>query len=360
MTAIAAITFLNCPVLLGDILVSNKHPATVPIASIPTFDEPARLHRASEFQIEGLRQKICVINNNIALAWAGGMMTARSIWRALSDASASEVLCLQQVKEILDSRESDMRSDDVSVVGYVIHPEGSGSFSFQCEKTEDLKFGSAWVAGTGTGHLKAILSKLHGMEQTDEADPGEKALGMSLVLAGNLIAEELLTQATLRKFFGGGYELIMLVDNQLTKAGDVSYIWWQGEITDEGFVIGHPTRAMRLAYHDDLLLIRTLHMHAKSKEHAFDEECFVVRSLQRNKIPRDTLENLPVPDMNARYVCHLFSYQRGNELRCLVKAVVDRSDGPGIRFHLDGNELDIDLEKAFLSEVAGEILDSQL
>ncbi|MPZ58201.1 MAG: hypothetical protein GEU91_17240 [Rhizobiales bacterium] len=85
MTIIAGFSYKNHPVLLGDALLSRGGEQS-DLQVLPTIGQvPEVFARDFGIAISGLRQKVNVIQDQLALAWAGDFVAAYSLAKALKD-----------------------------------------------------------------------------------------------------------------------------------------------------------------------------------------------------------------------------------------------------------------------------------
>lgn len=79
MTAVARIAIQDCPMLLGDLLLSGP-PLPGVTASVPTVDDlSAAFPRGSSIVPRELCQKVAVLSETFVVGWAGGYDTARAV-----------------------------------------------------------------------------------------------------------------------------------------------------------------------------------------------------------------------------------------------------------------------------------------
>jgi hypothetical protein len=163
MTLVTTIRERGLPLIIGDLLISGRetpgHSARVPTAGLIDRVFPA----GSGFTIVGLRQKIAIINDHCAVGWAGSMVGAAHIIRALRAEGQRGPLTPPRVHEIIAGAKSELREgESPSLVGFVTEIVNGGSlgvyrFHDGGVTFETNSFGKMFAAGGGVDGLRAML-----------------------------------------------------------------------------------------------------------------------------------------------------------------------------------------------------------
>jgi hypothetical protein len=85
----------------------------------------------------------------------------------------------------------------------------------------------------------------------------ESAICLSLGHLGWLAGEQMRTGVGIDRFFGGAFEIVTLLANELQKIGDVTYHFWEARSAPNDHLSITPHASFRIAYFEDYLVIRS-------------------------------------------------------------------------------------------------------
>ena len=88
MTLVASILGKGLPVLLGDLLISREGEVADSVISVPSVGEISA--SAFGYTAVQLRQKLCIINDGLAVGWAGSRTAATTVIRDLLSAAKGQ------------------------------------------------------------------------------------------------------------------------------------------------------------------------------------------------------------------------------------------------------------------------------
>jgi hypothetical protein len=227
MTLIAALHPNECPVLLGDLLISADRPKdgafqiSRPVG-LPTvgFVLPADHNRTHE--IVATRQKLCIVTDNIMIGWSGPYPVAERIVLAMRDHFTPGPVTNEAVAAFFTTCEyDDLFRSRLKLVGIAISDTRAERFGFNVRPINLPCFGPrCYVAGQGAPSLIALG---HGLERVVPPSPEHHrsvALAQTLLATGMLIGDELLTRQSIDVHrFGGFYEIVLPSDGGVRKVG---------------------------------------------------------------------------------------------------------------------------------------------
>ncbi len=83
MTVIATFSINACPILMGDLLISGDESPQSSL-NVPTIGDIDQIFpQGSGYLPTSLNQKLSIMNDNLAIAWAGTKISANVIFRQL-------------------------------------------------------------------------------------------------------------------------------------------------------------------------------------------------------------------------------------------------------------------------------------
>jgi hypothetical protein len=98
MTLVAALTILNTPVLVGDILLSRE--GVNATAGLPTRLDAGTLMPPG-YAVAGVRRKLAVLHDRLVVGWAGSEVGARSVIRELRSRAQGAGFDRDRLREFL-------------------------------------------------------------------------------------------------------------------------------------------------------------------------------------------------------------------------------------------------------------------
>lgn len=319
MTAIAIFTVAGCPVLLGDLIVSGPEEPSRTVG-IPTIGRVTNFFpKGSGWTITGLAQKVTIISDECAIAWAGSHLGARVAIDKMRERAKSGQITKSIVFDLLASLRTDLASLDTTLLGFVVDSDGPFQFAFgdfdKCARADGSK---ALISGTGAEYLKGILARDNigrvGAENSS-VHPAQRAFETAIMTGGSLLRTERPLGFTLRRYFGGAYEAAVWNGERFTKDASITYILWDGRDPDQ-YGFAHPTRLISHVYDDGHLLMRVqeLSQTAPGKFTFGENSLGVVQSMNRDQ-PYGQQITTSRFQHDPRWICHCFLVARGGKVQ---------------------------------------------
>lgn len=307
MTLIAAFRPQGCPTLFGDLLLSG-HERVNDQVSIPTIGDVRNFYpEGSGWSITGLQQKIVLVSDNCAIAWAGSWLGARIAIGQLRDLASTQKLTAPLLRDFMDNMNEDTVNLGTSFVGLLISDDQVLYFKHDAEYFEDPGVGSVFVEGTGKRAFREILATgiFTKLELSGDPNPVDVAASTGLMIAGMLLRNEHASGSNLLEYFGGGYEVAVHTVNGFKKLGNMTFIMWEASVKRDLVDIA-PLFIVKQQYADDVLLLRSAMLRsANGFPTVVDEQLHAILPIYKNK----SEVGLPAPadvPYQSPLLCHCF------------------------------------------------------
>ncbi|HEY9298740.1 MAG TPA: hypothetical protein VIQ31_20755, partial [Phormidium sp.] len=222
MTLIATLTISNLPVLIGDALLSGE--GSGQNLAIPTIGNVSEIFpEGSDYTITGLRQKINIIDDNLAIGWAGSYIAAKTIISKLKRQSNSQKFTRESIhqffREIYRSPSEWGANQGVAFLGYIADSEGIEHFEYSFNdcliyQTNSSRYGEVKICGSGNSDMEDLLTKISrpSLESGKIQSDFDNVVIESLTICGWFFSYEMSTPENLWNFYGGAYEIATLVE----------------------------------------------------------------------------------------------------------------------------------------------------
>jgi hypothetical protein len=349
MTVVARLIIDNCPLLIGDLLLSNKLPGRDVL--LPTTHNILRATSNGDVPWD-LCQKIVLIGDHIAVGWAGALNAAQDLIGELNLRVTTEHLDMRALNECFDRQRSTLW-DDLALVGFVREPGVNiAAFSRFARSATSPVLGNVRFAGTGTDALAKYIEENSAIPTHDtvELNAANRAVLYGFTLSGGLLNVEIHTGENLIDLFGGGYELATISEGKFVKVGDATCVYWRARYVsdDEIYLTDTPKRVFRYAYDGDLLVIRAWEPISPV---SFTQSIYPVRPVYRSLTPEEK-ENPPVLDMNAIWLCNYVVVEADGKRPWIATSMTHHPNvTSSIHFFDHQGESVFSVEPAFLQSV---------
>lgn len=221
MTLIAGYIINSCPVLLGDVLVSNPIGKGKSI-STPTWNKVEEVQQ-EPLQIVRVVQKVNVVHDHACFAWAGSYIQARVFATALREHLETNDLDETKMREFFKSFEKSDYDDLICII-YTLDKGILKRYHLNAAEYP-LDGVMAQTGGTGQGHF--IKSVEHFFKQADENDTrAETVLAPGLSYIAAAFGEQIFTGDGMEEGWGGAFELAYFAGGKFQKLDDVLYVFW--------------------------------------------------------------------------------------------------------------------------------------
>ena len=319
MTLVVAFPTPSGPALMGDLLLSAPAPDDAQSVRVPTVGEVGRFvtHRPG-WAIHGLAQKVVVIDDSCAVAWAGDMETAGAGIAAVR--KLPRPLTVEGIKAFWtqhnEGRPLDQRASLVGAV--VVAPGQAALFGTDGAPFRGKNLGTICANGSGVEALNELDTLLGSIRTSSNTVAGSArdAVARTLVLAGILLTNEVQGEqeaGTLKLLFGGSYEFCFYAEKRFQKLDNFSFVIWTATVVDDKVYSLGPKLVLKQQYIGDWLVVQSVRLELRNNGLAEGS----LRMLQRHVVP-PVYPSGPEPaellSFESHVVCHSFAVhaaQRG-------------------------------------------------
>ena len=250
------------PVLIGDILISSGSPLNK-IDKTPTG---YWLKDLKGITVVEVAQKVTVIGETCAIAWAGSYIEASAVIRELNELNEQTPLNFDILSSYFENEYHGVGvKNPLSFIGFVKDGDTYKLFEHDAEIIDSRNFGKVVVAGSGRDDIEQLLTnaKFSGISNAapgfDEFEPNQRAIAKVLSLIGPLFTHEMSTGQSVTSYYGGGYEIAAIVGGKPSKLEDLAYalslVIYDKNIKAFKIYLSH---IMKYEYEGDVLCIYSL------------------------------------------------------------------------------------------------------
>ena len=277
MTLIASYDIYEHPILIGDIMISSpSHGKSYKPYNIPTHaDVNNNLPDYVEgYMVSSLKQKVILINKNLAIAWAGNEIAARTVIKDINEMLADKEPAIDKILNFFEKIDY-LGNMQLYLTGIVLQRYDDKIACLRFAWDSDLGWNSGkyttqelseiYVGGSGCDDFKNIVRDMR-ILQSRQMTPTEKAIITSLSIISQLTGHQMRTGAGLPMFYGGGFELVTLLDGELQKIDDIIYHFWIVKRLPDGKIRITFQATLKVAYYQDFLVIHKVVMYTEPKK----------------------------------------------------------------------------------------------
>ena len=361
MTAVARLSINQHPLLIGDLVLSGEERDKGSIIRLPTVGPHTRVFPAgSGFTITGLRQKIALVRDNIAIAWAGNRVAAATIIKELIERSESEPFTLDSLGSYLRDLPLVKINREVGLVGWIRSNNRVTGFGFRSREFSSSRFGRVGVLGSGSVDFEDYLASYPELPEGDHTDHPWTAVSKALILCGFLLRGEMHSHASLLQYYGAGYEIVSMNGPNFQKCDDVTYVFWEAELIGRKVSFSLQPRLFKYLYHGDVLLIRSVSLDkpGQTNDHVIASHTVEAVPPIYRDIDREEIKSLPVPAMTSKVLCNYFLIRLPNNVTQVFSHVqYCEPNGPAalIQFNESGGNLGAKIDPEQMSEISQEV-----
>lgn len=288
MTMIAGYKLKDGAFLQADILLTSPD-MWMNSSPIPSFhakdDEPGLNGRV----VVGLCQKILLVNERFAVAFAGDVDDIQAVGRLIDQ--LIKVDPQLSGKRFIEAFLADelLRKAEVSIIALSVEGDGISISNVDADFGGGNNHFELWVGGSGGKYVVEYFEQFS-PEDFDVPEGDVVALGTCMALqqfALHLIREfeGCFESETIKKLCGGGYEVLAYYSGQFQKISDVVYAFADAEVDAEGILqIDFPKFLMKSTYDEDELKIRSVEVKYDEDEDehvACNDQTFIIAPITR-------------------------------------------------------------------------------
>ncbi len=221
-------------------------------------------------------------------------------------------------------------------------------------------YGLVGLLGSAITDMENALDSLGEMRPSVPINAAQEAVARGMGITGPLLTIEMMSAESIRRFYGGGYEIATLDGNKFTKIGDLSYLFWTAHFdgSSEIRISQAPHRVFRYEYFGDLLVIRSIAISTNEKRVSCKPSLYLVPPVYR-ELTASEKSNPPVPSFNSKWLCN-YIWVTADTRPPAVLALVryQGADLQWVKFDERPEGIGFWIEKEFVETIARQIADN--
>lgn len=359
MTFITAYLEEGIPVLLGDILLTNytenvDHVNGLEI--IPTIGETKNVYEPEwGVSISGLRRKLCIVNDKVALAWTGDSIAAQVIISEIKNLFASNF----DNEKLFDYLRYDvdyLASLSCIIIGWVVTDGSPLAFKWDSSTPKDIITGTFFAEGSGARYAQEfrLANKL-----TSPDTSLDKIVNLVLGRCSHLLGDESFFRIGLNYRFGGYFDSIIYNGEKFINLGDVATVIWAFVIKEGRVVAVHWTgQIIEGMFIEDLLCIRSYFLTDLThvgEGYGVANHIFTVPPAHRDITKEESLyqrfDVFSSKTIASYAICHFVDLEINPLFVTLVSDVEDESRAPLLIVRGDNGLVTLDAKQEFFDMI---------
>jgi hypothetical protein len=221
MTLIAHFRSFGTPTLIGDLLVSgsNDPGQSVHIPASRNINE--RIFRSPRYFIIGLSQKLVLLNSSLAIAWSGSFEQASNLFSTLEPLRTVTDISSEYFELVIDSIDETSKNN-LSFIAIISTLLNNTLITHRVPpQTECGEITQVLCAGSGRRtFIETLKQHWENLKIANpHAPPDHLRESFDWNLISTLSGEEFASTAPLQRGWGGGFEIIRLMEGRLMKIG---------------------------------------------------------------------------------------------------------------------------------------------
>jgi hypothetical protein len=344
------------PLLVGDVLLTGGRKPSP--QSLPTIGlVPTALADDFGISISGVRQKVNVLHDHLALAWAGNFITAHALATRLRQSVESDGPSTERLVRIVQDNGADLACILLILEGQQTHYLWHNTQSIDLTQFKHIRF-----AGSGSDYFVRTVSKLDTSHPISEAPSTFHPIGTALTIASQCIGREMFTLNSLLESWGGAIEICFPVDGKLHKLNNVAFLQviYDSDGSQEGF--GFVPRILLNQYHADTLHCRAISF-TTSNDYGGTNELLVESDHTTIVQPLLTLSSPLVArradhQFKYDYLCTYLSYRRHASPGWSMSFVNACPNGSGpLEVRFDGQRASVTIADTLKDQMRAAVMD---
>lgn len=315
MTMISGYKLKEGGFLQADILLTSSSKRVRP-SQIPSFKPDAGSPALRAHAVAGLCQKILVVNDHFAVAFAGDVRSIQAVVRLIERlVDEHPVLTGKRFSDAVLAEDT-IDSEKIRIIALSVEEDEihiSNVYADCGHRNENFEL---WVGGSGAGHVKAHYQNYlpHAFDVLEE-DIVVQGTCMALDQFASHLKSEFENKyksESIANLFGGGYEVVAFYDGRFQKISNIVYAFADAELDAEGVLqVDFPKCLIKSEYKGGDLKIRSVELQ-------FDEdfdEYVPVNDRTFTIAPVSRYEETTVEDdidelrFRGHFLCFLINYK---------------------------------------------------
>ncbi|MCO8260143.1 hypothetical protein NC656_01080 [Pseudomonas asiatica] len=269
MTLISGYKLKDGGFLQADILLTSPNKG-IRSSQIPSFKPEAGNLGLSTHAVAGLCQKILVVNEHFAVAFAGDVPAIQGIVRLIEKLEDEHELLTGKCFTDAVLADEAISSSEVQIIALSVEGGEIHIASVYADYGDGNEHFELWVGGSGADHAIAHYQS-YPVRMFDVCEEEIVVQGTCMALDQFAMHlknefEEKFKSESISKLFGGGYEVVAFYDGRFRKISDIVYAFADAKFNTKGVLeIDCPRCLIKSEYAGADLKIRSVELE-------FDEE----------------------------------------------------------------------------------------
>lgn len=370
MTLVASFSIDKHPILIGDIMISCPSKGkSYKNFKIPTYYDVNRdVPEYLGYIVTGLKQKVIILNKYFSVAWAGAEIAAKTVIEELIEEFGDKGPTINELFNYFKNVDY-LNGLQLYLTGIVVlqrHGEHTVLYRFAWDsdlgwnsnKYSTNELGDVYAGGSGRSDFEKLTDGMH-MNLNVKTTPAVKAITASFSLISQLKGHQMRIGAGLSMLYGGGYELVTLLDGELKKIDDVIYHFWIVTRLENGKLNITFKETIKVAYHRDLLVIYKVNIfiHQENKEiSTINYEVFVIPPIYRSVSETEKKElekNIEQLSLNAKFsMFYIHVPQAGENNSVLNFAHYSGNKSPPVKYMFEKDDIVFEVSPNLIDRIS--------
>ena len=318
MTLISAYSINNIPILFGDLLTTGPILDNHLIVT-PALGDISDFFGDSGWGVSRLRQKINLVSNTCAIAWAGEYIGAKVAIEGLRRLLSSGSITSDEIIRYLEA-EPELRNHPAHFVGLNCYSGKIQQFRWHAKDLSTSSLGTVYMEGSGSHVIPEFAAFQANLDwdTSGNTNPLAQAIASGVNLGAILLQSEYVggdNAHTILHSFGGGYEIAFASGGTIQKLPEITYMFWSASFIPEGLLLPlSPSFIVKQSYVDEYLLIQSAQSRFDQNTNItemYNKQRHVISPLfqPKTQISVDVLNTL---SFQSRFFCHCVSVYSGD------------------------------------------------
>jgi len=262
MTLIANTSNYNCDILIGDILMTSASRNRE--VGIPVFLGGVDQHLPNDqtFYPYSLRQKIYVVQDQLAIGFAGYESEIKPFFEDIRIFFRYREATSHHLRSFLEEYDFNGFGNSAAYI-LLAEKDENGTTIQHCTigswiNGNSLTYEEVRACGSGAEDFLAEAAESLISSGEENVNFIHQTIALNYTLLIKILGKERLSLETIKKYWGAGFEMIYYDGNKFKKVDDITFLFWKGtlDIVTGKFEVS-PFLILNYKYYDDLLVINS-------------------------------------------------------------------------------------------------------
>lgn len=264
MTMISGYKLKEGGFLQADILLTSRS-KWMPSSQVPSFKPDDDSPALDAHAVSGLCQKILVVNDHFAVAFAGDVPAIQAVVRLIERlVDQHPVLTGKRFSDAVLA-DKEISNAAIKIIALSVEDDEVHISNVYADYGHDNENFELWVGGSGADHAIEHYQD-YPLDAFDVLDEDVVVHGTCMALdqfAKHLKSEfeNKFKSESIANLFGGGYEVVAFYDGRFQKISNIVYAFADAEVDSDGILqIDFPKCLIKSVYEGDDLKIRSVEL----------------------------------------------------------------------------------------------------